>query len=182
MLGDCGNIRTAVDLGANEGTFALLMAGRKIRTVACDMDHNAVNRLYLRCRKDGVQDIFPVVADLSHPSPAIGLNNEERPPLMERFRSDLALALALVHHLCIGKNIPFEKLVSFLEKTAHSIIIEFVPKEDEKVQLMLQGRKDIFGWYTEEAFLNAFEKSYMLVRKSPAGNSGRTIYLFRRHA
>jgi hypothetical protein len=182
MAGACGRIETAVDLGANEGSFTKLLARKGIRTIACDMDHNTVNRLYLRSRENREEDVYMIISDLSHPSPAIGLNNKERPALLERVPSDLTLALALIHHLCIGKNIPFENLATLFAQISPYLIIEFVPKDDEKVKLMLQGRKDIFDWYTEERFAEIFQRSYTLMRKTVVAGSARTIYLFRRHA
>ena len=40
------------------------------------------------------------------PSPSLGWAERERPGLLERANADLILALALVHHLAIGRNVP----------------------------------------------------------------------------
>ena len=77
------------------------------------------------------------------------------------------MALALIHHLAIAKNISFEQLASFFASICKILIIEFVPKTDPKVIGMLQWRKDIFEEYTEERFEEAFEKNFVCLEKKP---------------
>ncbi len=48
------------------------------------------------------------------PSPAIGWRNRERTTLVERGLPDLALCLALVHHLSIWSNVPLREIVDWL--------------------------------------------------------------------
>jgi hypothetical protein len=87
-----------------------------------------------------------------------------------------------VHHLAIGKNIPLEKIAGFFEKLANHFIIEFIPKQDEKVQLMLSQKKDIYSDYTNDNFEVAFQKYFLIKKKQVIGNSGRTLYLMRKYA
>jgi hypothetical protein len=169
------NFGSAIDLGANTGEFSYLLAEKNIPVVAIDFDHSAINRLFIRVKKDG-KNILPLVIDLANPSPAIGLNNDERASFIERIQVDLALALALVHHLAIGKNIPFEKMAEFFAKMTGSLIIEFIPKEDEKIQLMLKDKKDIYDDYSEKNFAHAFEKYFSIEKQQTIATSGRTLY------
>jgi hypothetical protein len=60
------------------------------------------------------------------------------------------------------------------------LIIEFVPKEDEKVKLLLQHKKDIYDWYTEEAFLTDFASHFRVTDKRILSSSARTVYLMER--
>jgi|GEM_PF-3869739 len=46
----------------------------------------------------------------------------------------------------------------------NELVIEFIPKEDEKVQLLLSNREDIFNWYNFENFIAAFETKFTLVK------------------
>ena len=108
--------------------------------------------LYNQIKVSGEKNIQPLIIDLSNPSPAIGVNNEERNSFIKRTNVDLALALALIHHLAIGKNIPFEMIADLFQRIGRYLIIEFVPKEDEKIQLMLTGKKDIYTSYTRRKF------------------------------
>lgn len=171
------NVQTAFDAGANEGGFSFLLAEKGIRTISADFDHYSINNLYKELKTKGIKDIHPVVADLSNPSPAMGVNNQERASLLERVNCDLVLALALIHHLAIGKNIDFEKIAGLFSSLGKNLIIEFVPKTDEKIKLMLQHKPDIYNWYTKDAFLAAFGLRYKIIEEKEIGISGRTLYL-----
>ena len=174
-------IKTAADLGANDGEFSRLLSAKKIQTIAADFDPYCINKLYNHVKKSGEKNIQPLIVDLSNPSPGTGVNNEERSPFISRLHVDLVLALALIHHLFIGKNIPFEMIAVFFQKISPTLIIEFVPKEDEKVQFMLKNKKDIFTFYTTENFEKAFGKYFRLVNKELITGSGRTLYLLAKH-
>ena len=161
--------------------FRICWQKKNIRVVATDFDHTAIDNLYNRILKENEKNILPLVVDLANPSPAIGLNNNERESFIERTRVDLALALALIHHLAIGKNIPFEKMALLFEKITNYLIIEFVPKQDEKVQFMLRQKRDIYKTYNEENFLTAFQKYFSIQKKQEIANSGRILYQLKKN-
>ncbi|MFZ1264205.1 MAG: hypothetical protein WAT34_11925 [Chitinophagaceae bacterium] len=171
-------VKTAADLGANDGACSRLLAEKNIFTIAADFDPNCINNLYISGKKTGEKNLQPLIIDLAHPSPAIGLNNRERSSFMDRASVDLAMALAVIHHLAIGKNMPFAGIADlFRQITRKWLIIEFVPKSDEKIQLMLSGKKDIYSDYTEENFEEALKTSFRIEKKQPIGTSGRILYL-----
>lgn len=174
--------RTAIDLGANDGEFSRMLAAQRIHTIAADADPFCISSLYHSLQKEPNAFIHPLVLDLANPSPAIGPYGGERPSFAERTHTDLGLALALIHHLSIGKNIPFEKTAALFSVLCNTLIIEFVPKADDKVQLMLKDREDIFTAYNEDNFEKAFSAYYRIMDKQPVGNSGRTLYLMKRNA
>jgi len=181
-LSELSETVTAIDLGANEGTFSFVLSARNMATIATDSDHASINKLYRKIKQEKEKNILPLLMDLANPTPAIGINNDERNSFIERTNCDLGLALALVHHLAIGKNIPLEKIAGFFEKLANHFIIEFIPKQDEKVQLMLSQKKDIYSDYTNDNFEVAFQKYFLIKKKQVIGNSGRTLYLMRKYA
>jgi hypothetical protein len=166
----------AVDLGANDGTFSEILAARNIYTISADYDSIAVNKLYKRIRETNNEKIHPLILNLSNPTPAFGFNNEERMSFVQRTKVDIVLALAVVHHLTIAKNIPFELIASFFSRLGKILIIEFVPKDDPKIKIMLEGRKDIFEAYTEENFLNAFCAHYKILGSREIGKSKRKLF------
>jgi hypothetical protein len=94
--------------------------------------------------------------DLTNPSGDLGWDNEERMSLSARGPADLALALALVHHLAIGNNVPLDRVAAFLRRLCRRLVLEFVPKEDSQVRRLLASRDDIFPGYTEEGLEAAF--------------------------
>lgn len=179
--GEIKEIRNAIDLGANNGEFSKLLAAKATGVVAADYDPYCIDDLYKDIRNNRVQNIQPLVMDLANPSPGSGVNNRERKSFLERTKADLVLALAFIHHLAIGKNIPFEMIATMISgmayKAGSKLIIEFIPKEDEKIKLMLQNRKDIFEHYTEEGFLAAFKKSFTIEKRQALKNTGRILYL-----
>jgi len=124
------NPRTVWDIGANVGVFSRIASNKGINTISFDIDPAAVEINYLECVNNGETHIFPLVIDLTNPSPSIGWQNQERMPILERGPADLVLALALVHHLAISNNVPFAKIAEFLYNNCSSVIIEFVPKID----------------------------------------------------
>ena len=117
-----------------------------------------------------------------NPSPGLGWENKERLSLLERGPVDVVVALALVHHLAISNNLPFEKIANFFSQLGNSLIIEFVPKEDSQVQKLLLNRDDIFDDYHQHAFEHEFEKFFVIKSKEIIPESGRILYLMTKRA
>lgn len=169
--------RTVWDLGANVGVFGRVASDKGIETISFDIDPAAVEKNYLETIKKSESNILPLVLDLTNPSPDIGWENKERASLFKRGPADMALALALVHHLAISNNLPFEKIARFFSDISNAIIIEFIPKDDSQVQRLLSTREDIFNDYNREGFEGAF-KRYFTIRKSvEIKDSKRILYL-----
>lgn len=165
-----------IDLGANDGHFSLLFPGKRV--VAVDSDANCINDLYNVVKKEK-RNILPLVADLMAPSPAIGFNNNERSSITQRLKGDIVMALALVHHLAIAHNVPLQMIADWLQPMGKYLLVEFVPKEDEKVQLLLQNREDIFNDYSLEKFKDSFGRHYDIVNSAIIGNTQRTLFLMK---
>ena len=121
-----------------------------------------------------------MVGDITNPSPAIGFNNLERESFLDRLRPELVLALALMHHLVISKNIPLTLLAKFFNRIAPLLIIEFVPREDIKVQQIMGNRTNVFAEYTPDHFEDAMFKYFKLVKREQIPGSQRTLYLLQR--
>ena len=172
--------RKLLDLGANEGFFSRLAAAKHFDVIAVDKDEQCINSLYKKIKEEKITNILPLCMDLINPSPASGFANNERASFGERTHSDAVMALALVHHLAIGYNLPFSKIAEYLQGFSHQLIIEFVPKEDEKVQLLLQHKKDIYPEYTRENFENIFRQRFTITEKVQVPGSSRIIYLMKR--
>jgi len=102
--------------------------------------------------------------------------------LTERGPADLAVALALVHHLAISNNVPLPMIAQFLSRCARHLIIEFVPKGDSQVRRLLSTRPDIFPEYTREGFEAAFGAYFVIERSEQVRDSERILYRMRAHA
>ncbi len=168
--------RVAWDLGANTGEYS--RAARQVipGVVSFDLDPAAVERNYYRVRLEGETGILPLLLDFTNPSPAQGWAHRERLSLEQRGPADVLLALALVHHLAIGHNLPLERIAAFLARLGRSLVIEFVPKSDSQVQRLLRDRPDIFPDYTREGFEEGFRRHFRIEEVSPVAESDRLLY------
>ena len=173
-------LHTIWDLGANDGSFSrIALESCAELVVAFDIDPIAVERNY-RIAKEKRQNLVPLLFDLTNPSPGIGFANRERVSVEHRGKPDGVVALALIHHLAISNNLPFGKIAEWMAGLANTLIIEFVPKEDSQVQVLLATRCDIFPHYHQAEFERAFGAHFSIVRKEPVQDSLRTIYLFQK--
>jgi hypothetical protein len=168
------------DLGANTGKYSRLATQRGIRTLAFDVDPACVDRNYRQLRDEGETHLLPLLLDLSNPSPALGWAHDERASLVDRGPADLVMALALIHHLAISNNVPLGRVADWFARLTRRLIIEFVPKNDPKVQQLLANRADVFADYTKEGFESAFARRFETEDRSPIPDSGRVLYLMRR--
>jgi hypothetical protein len=168
------------DLGANTGVFSRATSRKGIPTVSFDIDPAAVEQNYLACKKNKETNLLPLLLDLTNPSPAIGWNNTERMSLLERGPVDAVLAFALIHHLAIANNVPLTLLADFFHQIGRWLLIEFVPKEDSQVEVLLASREDIFPEYTQEGFETAFKFFYEIRESIPVRETKRRLYLMER--
>jgi len=165
------------DLGANIGVFSRIAAGKGIETVSFDIDPASVEKNYLECTKRHESNIVTLLFDLCNPSPGIGWQNCERMTVLERGPADMVFALALIHHLAISNNLPFDRIAGFLRQICRFLIIEFISKEDSQVQRLLSTRKDIFSGYTQQEFEKEFKKFFNFIDSVELVDSKRTVYL-----
>lgn len=167
------------DLGANDGTFSRIAATKNIPTIAFDIDPAAAEKNYLAAKKNRDQFMLPLVLDLTNPSTNLGWANRERDSLIKRGPTDLALGLALVHHLAISNNLPFNRIAEFFRAVCRELIIEFVPKDDSQVQRLLATREDIFADYHQEGFEREFSQYFKIEKTEKIADSKRIIYLMK---
>jgi hypothetical protein len=171
---------TLWDLGSNTGIYSRIAADNNISVIAFDIDPVCVENSYRQVKEKKEQNILPVLLDLTNPSPSLGWANQERKSFSGRAPVDLIMGLALIHHLAISNNLPFIKIAYYFSELSDWLIIEFVPKEDDKVQIMLKNRKDIFPNYSIYEFERAFVKYYSIEQKQPFENSKRTLFLMKK--
>jgi ribosomal protein L11 methylase PrmA len=167
---------TVWDLGANTGEYSRAAREAAALVVSFDMDPAAVERNYRRVRAQGETGILPLLLDLTNPSPAQGWAGRERQSLEERGPADAVLALALVHHLAIGNNLPLDRIASYFARLGKVLIIEFVPKSDAQVSRLLLSRPDIFPNYTKEGFEQAFSRHFRIRAAARIEDSERWLY------
>jgi len=168
--------KTVWDLGANTGEYSRAARELADYVVSFDVDPAAVERNYRRVRSEKEMGILPLLLDLTNPSPGQGWAGRERLSLEERGPADAVLALALVHHLAIGNNLPLERIAAYFSRLGRHLVIEFVPKSDSQVSRLLLSRPDIFPDYTKEGFEAAFLRHYHIQSVARVTDSERWLY------
>jgi hypothetical protein len=170
----------AWDIGANTGEFSQIAASGGRRVVAVDADPGAAELHYRRLRERQDEQVWSVVADLRSPSPSVGWDLAERPSLFDRANADVVLALALVHHLAIGGNVPLAQIADTLARLGRRVIVEFVPKEDPQVMRMLGSRRDVFADYSLHGFRAAISQRFSTTREEAIPGTTRTLLALER--
>jgi SAM-dependent methyltransferase len=174
------NPQRVLDLGANDGVFSRFAAEMGAEVFSFDVDPACVEANYQQLTKEKNTKITPLVVDVTNPEPSFGWNNTERPRLFDRLKVDTIMALALIHHLRISNNTPLSKIAEFFSFYCQHLIIEFVPKSDDKVQRLLQNRMDIFDDYTVDGFKSAFRDYFTIEKTINFEDNNRILFLMKK--
>jgi len=190
---------TVLDIGANTGWFSILAAKQNCQVVAMDNDEASMNVLFRRAKQEALP-ILPLVMDFCKPSgdvaPFSGYEKDQHSrnsripgevPLLlameKRLKCDLVLALAIVHHLTLGKGLSLEPVVSQLAGLAEKhLVMEFVPKEDPLILREPQffqaycSNPGSFSWYTEQNWLKALGRYFSRIEQKES-TQGRTLLI-----
>ena len=165
------------DLGANDGHFSRIAAAHSDYVVAFDSDHLSVEALYRGLSAEANRSILPLVMDLASPSPALGWRHVERKSLGGRGRPDLVLALALVHHLAISRNVPLTDVVGWLADLAPEVVVEFpLPQDPQVARLLRNKRRGVDFGYSRESFDAALRSRFRLDACEALPSGTRLLY------
>lgn len=168
------------DIGCNTGFYLEVALSNGAKTgIGFDADTGALDKAVARAA-DKDLPFTALYLDATDPTPAQGWQNKERAAFMERRSADSLQALAVLHHLVIGRNIPLEEAVAWLVSLAPKGVIEFVPKNDTTIQRMLALREDFFDSYTQENFEKALESQADIVEQKTVTAEGRVLYAYKR--
>ena len=166
----------AWDIGCNVGVFSRIVAERAKYVVAMDADYLAIDKLYQALKSERAANILPLIVNVTDPSPNLGWRNMERKRIDERGRPDLVLALALIHHVVIGGNIPMAEFVEWLRGLGGDLVIEFVTRKDPMVVTLLRNKEDHYADYTEEVFEKELAARFRIAKRQPLGSGTRIMY------
>lgn len=174
--------RTVWDIGCNTGDYsaAALQAGAR-SVVGFDFDQGALDVAFDRAKSERIA-FLPLFLDVTNPAPDQGWGQSERRGLKARAAADGVLALALIHHVAISRNVPLDQVLSWLTALAPRGVIEFIPKSDPMVVELLRLREDIFDQYTEENFVRCLQQCARIVSSETVSASGRKLFVFERTA
>ncbi|MXU66436.1 class I SAM-dependent methyltransferase [Oceanomicrobium pacificus] len=163
------------DLGGNTGDFsrAALDGGAGL-SVLIDGDNDSIEAAWRNRARDGGR-IIPVLMNLLDPSPSMGWRQMERQGLAERAPADGILALAVLHHMVIGGNLPMSEAVDWLMSLAPTGIIEFVPTTDPMVRGLMAHRDELASDYSPETFMRAVEANGQVGTTKTFEENGRLL-------
>lgn len=165
---------TVLDLGCNTGRYSELAAEKGIRVVATDKDEQCVSHLYKVARKKEL-NIIPLIMDTINPTPQFGWCSKQFPSAIERLRSDMVFALALIHHLVFKQWQSFPRIIETLKTFSNKyVIVEFVPIDDPFIAGCWEER---FDWYTLENLTAELEKNFSKVECFDSHPTGRKLLL-----
>ena len=173
------------DVGSNDGKFSRLAADTCGCVLSTDIDLQAVDQNYRFGAKNKEKNVFPLFFDVTNPTPDLGLHGGQH-SLERRLMSmgvDCIFALALIHHLSITNNYPFEFIARFFARIAPYLVIEFVKPSDSWASALLarkQDAQDLFSYYNQEDFEAVFGRWYSIKEQQDITGADRVIYLMKR--
>ncbi len=167
------NPGTITDVGSNRGWFAQMAATLGNKVVAFDVDESCVSRFYRDVRANGLP-VLPLCMSFLKPSPAYGLN-EWFPSANERFKSELVLGLAIIHHLSFKSKVRFEHIIAGLDAFCKRwLLLEFIPADDKYVREWWNPQ---YAWYTQENLEVVLRKYYKKIEILPSFHAPRIFFL-----
>ncbi|SMF77288.1 class I SAM-dependent methyltransferase [Allosphingosinicella indica] len=172
--------RLLYDLGCNSGDYSVVaLESGAGKVVGFDFDHGALELAYSRAAQQKL-DFLPLWLDAANPSPSQGWGQAERKGLAGRAAPDAVVALAFIHHITIGRNVPLDMAVRWIVDMAPAGIIEFPDKADPMVQSLLAQRPDIFPDYSDANFAKLLGDQARIVKTAQVNDGTRTLYWFDR--
>ncbi|MDC7996138.1 class I SAM-dependent methyltransferase [Altibacter sp. HG106] len=175
-----------IDMGGNDGTFARTVRAKVAHVMVTDIDTNAVDQNMRQMQKNNETNMLPWVCDVLQPAPGIGFHNTERSSMIARlqaYQPDVVMALALIHHITLSGNVPFEKSAAFFASFSNTLLIEFPKRTDSWVTSLLVRKREFkghFDHYNQSQFEAAYERFFECVEKQPIAGTERVLYHFKR--
>jgi hypothetical protein len=168
--------KSVVDIGCNRGWFSSLAVQAGADVVALDVDETNLADMYGSVRSSGAS-ILPLVLDICQPTPRY---HPGHLAVSTRLRGELAMALAVTHHLVFKRYLTFPGIAERLsEFTSRWLLVEFVPPSDRYVS---QWMTDEFAWYRQHAFVEALGRYFGRIDVIESAPEPRVLFLCDRDA
>lgn len=174
----CRTHHVAVDVGSNAGRFTKLLAQHFDNVVGIDNDAGVIDRLYMAVAAAGLENVTPLVVDITNPTPSFGWRGSERASFFDRVQPDFAIWLAVLHHLCLGIGIPLVEVVEMIAAFSGEAVVEFVSQDDPMARRISASRRDDLAPYTRDLFEAAVAALATTVMRAEV-SATRTLYHLR---
>lgn len=173
-----------VDLAGNMGWYGTYYHSKVNYVVVIDMDTHCVDYVWNRIRQYSLDNVIPIRMSIC--APTLDYYRDEaisktaiipwRQNAVQRFKSDLVLALAIIHHLVFSQQLSFDEVIDqFLMFSNKYMIIEFVEQTDKYIW---NFKREGFEWYTKENFEECLNKRCIILDTKPSTpGETRTLYL-----
>ena len=139
-----------------------------------------VDRLYRELRADGTTGIVPMYMNFADPTPGIGWNGTERPPLPARSQPDLLLALAVIHHLALTHNVPTAAILDSFVSLGGEVVLEIPTENDPMVKtLMRHKRAGTHDAYTLDAIEAQIDDRFAVADRRELPGGTRVLFHLR---
>ena len=173
--------KTVWDIGANDGFYSRKVAElTKSQVIALDIDWKCVEKNYVINYKKGINNVVPILFDISNPSPGVGWLNNERKDLFSRIGPpDLICLFAVMHHI-LNRNIPIDLLFNFIEKTKSDALIEYVPFSDPKCKIIFNSRPKDFYYPSQDDFEKKINKNFRIIEMKKLTETNRILYFIKK--
>ena len=178
------NPDTIVDLAGNMGWYGTYWHKNLKYALIVDYDYNCIDYLWKKMCINKMSNVVPIYMSVCVPTldyyrdDAISGSAVEpwRKSAVDRFRSEVVIALAIVHHLAFAQQLSFAEIIGqFTLFTSRYLIVEFIEQNDQYITNFL---KNGFEWYTKENFVRELKKNFKILEtRLSTPCETRTIYL-----
>lgn len=160
---------TIIDLAGNMGWYGSYLNSQVEYAIVADYDPMCIDYLWEKINDEHMKNVIPVYMSLCNPT----LDYYKDYPIAQcgielwrknayvRFKSDVVIALTIIHHLVFAQQLSFEEIICQLSLFSNKyLIIEFVDQTDRYITDFL---KDGFEWYTKENFEAQLKQKYRVL-------------------
>lgn len=166
---------SVLDLGSNQGWYTKMASDKGFNVVSVEIDETCVDNIYQYAR-DSKRNILPIRADCMKPP------KQTKPPYDDfdiRYRCDVTMSLALLHHLVFKQFYNFDQIVTKLNNlTKKTAIVEFIPPDDVFVKNWMTPAHT--SWYSQDNFIKMMLKYFSSVEILKSTPPPRSILVFTR--
>jgi SAM-dependent methyltransferase len=166
--------RSVLDVGTNTGQYATLAAAAGARVTACEVDVAALTVCYEQARREQL-NILPLAANVFSHSATPGRGGSPSPPPTVRFRSELVMGLAMIHHVVAIQRLPIGRICeTFAALSERWLLLEFAEPLRAKLGATPVVMLDDFD---ADGLESCLRQHFKTVRRYPSYPDERKLFL-----